>query len=185
MIFISAGHNSQSNSIKKDPGAIGIDGIKEGDLTIEFRDLVCEELDKLKVKYIKDSDEENLSMYLKRIKTGNGSVVIEYHFDSALSSKATGTTSIVETDADINDKNFAKSIAELTSDILGIKNRGVITEHDSHRGRLGLMREDGIICLCELCFISNREDLKAYNDYKYMLAKAHASIIKSYEDLIK
>ena len=40
MIFISDGHNSQSKTIKQDPGAINSKNIKEGDLTIEFIDLV-------------------------------------------------------------------------------------------------------------------------------------------------
>jgi hypothetical protein len=53
--------------------------LTKGDLTIEFRDLVCQELDLLNAKYIKDLDEESLSMYLNRIKTGSGSVVVEYH----------------------------------------------------------------------------------------------------------
>jgi hypothetical protein len=78
-IFISAGHNSKSKTIKQDPGAVNKQGIKEGDLTIEFRDLVCQELDLLNANYIKDLDEESLSMYLNRIKTGSGSVVVEYH----------------------------------------------------------------------------------------------------------
>lgn len=185
MIFISAGHNSKSVTIRQDPGAVNKNGRKEGDVTIEFRDLVCKELDKLGVKYIKDSDEESLSMYLKRINTGSGSVVIEYHCDSAASSLATGTTSLIEEESDHNDYGFAFELAEATSQILGIKNRGVLNEKQSHRGRLGLMREDGIICLLELFFISNPSDEKAYDQNKYILAAKHAAIIKKYEDLIK
>lgn len=185
MIFISAGHNSKSNSIKKDPGAVNAQGIKEGDLTIEFRDLVKKELALLGAKFIFDSDEENLGMYLKRIQTGSGSVVIEYHFDSASNSTATGTTALIENEADNNDKHMATEIVNSTAEILGIKNRGVITEAQSHRGSLGLMREDGIICLCELAFLSNFDDLKAYHAHKYELAKKHATILKEYDDLIQ
>lgn len=183
MVFISAGHNAQSKTIKVDPGAVNSHGIKEGDLTIEFRNLVCSELDKLGVKYVTDLQEENLAMYLQRIKTGNGSVVIEYHFDSA-SSSATGTTGLVEEEADRLDRLFATEITNSNSLILGIKNRGVWSEAESHRGRLGLMREEGIICLSELCFISNDTDLQKYNENKLVLAKEHARIIKKYEDLI-
>ncbi len=181
MIFISAGHSA--NSLKnRDSGAVNKDGVQEGKLTIEFRDLVCKELDKLGVKYIKDSDEESLSMYLQRITTGNASVVIEYHFDAA-TPQATGTTSLVEVEADRLDKAFAKEIADTTAITLGIKNRGVISEADSHRGRLGLMREEGIICLSELCFITNPTDLQKYNTNKNTLARLHALIIKKYEDI--
>lgn len=182
MIFISAGHNSKSKTIKQDPGATA-NGLKEGDLTIEFRDLVKRELDLLGARYISDSEEENLSMYLKRIQTGNGSVVVEYHFDAAAPT-ATGCTALVEEEADRLDRAFAKELVDTTASILGIRNRGTISEADSHRGRLGLMREDGIICLLELGFITNPEDIQRYNLKKVELAKAHAAIIVKYEKII-
>lgn len=184
MVYVSAGHNSQSKTIKADPGAVNKNGIKEGDLTIEFRDLVKQELDKLGIKYISDTQEENLSAYLSRIKTGNGSVVVEYHFDAAAVETATGCTGLIEAEAEQLDKNFAKELADSTAKILGIKNRGVISEAGSHRGRLGLMREDGIICLVELAFISTPGDLAAYHAHKIELAKAHALIIQKYEAMI-
>ncbi|MBO9592728.1 MAG: N-acetylmuramoyl-L-alanine amidase [Niabella sp.] len=183
MIFISAGHNSKSKKVKQDPGAIG-NGYKEGDLTIDFRDRVCKELDALKARYIKDSDEETLAMYLNRIRTGNGSVVIEYHFDAAESPAATGTTGLIEEESDRFDKAFAKEITDTTAAVLGIRNRGVIDEAQSHRGRLGLMREDGIICLAELAFISNKDDMDRYFGHRDLLAKRHAEIIVKYENMI-
>lgn len=183
MIFLSAGHAAKSiNSY--DPGAVNKDGVKEGDLTIEFRDLVAHELDILGIKYIKDSDEESLSTYLKRIQTGNGSVVMEYHFDASDNKTATGTTVIVGNDADRLDKAFAKEMADNTAAIVNIKNRGVITEADSHRGKLGLMREQGIVALCELCFITNPDDLERYNVRKKELARSHALVLRKYEELI-
>lgn len=184
MIYISAGHNSKSKNIKQDPGAVNKQGIKEGDLTIEFRDLVKSELSNLGIKFITDSDEESLLMYLERIKTGNASVVVEYHFDAAAAESATGCTGLIEAEADRLDKLFAKELIDTTSKILGIKNRGVISEAQSHRGRLGLMREEGIICLVELAFISNPNDLKQFNLHKQELAKAHAQIILKYENMI-
>ena len=183
-MYISAGHNSKSKNIKQDPGAVNKQGIKEGDLTIEFRDLVCKELDLLKVKDIKDSDEESLSQYLSRIKTGNASCIVEYHFDSASTESATGTTGLIEAEADKLDRAFAKELTDSVAKVLGIKNRGVITEAESHRGRLGLMREEGIICLVELGFLSNPQDLSKYNLNKNKLAKEHASIILKYENMI-
>lgn len=182
MIFISAGHNPKG--IKTDPGAIG-NGYREADLTIEIRDLVCKELDTLGVKYIKDSDDETLAQYLQRVQTGNASVVIEFHFDAAATNTATGATSIVETEADRLDKTFAKEIVDATSKCLNIRNRGVISEADTHRGKLGLMREEGIICLLEVGFISNPNDVNAYQCNKQALAMILAPIIKKYEDLIQ
>jgi hypothetical protein len=58
--------------------------------------------------------------------------------------KATGTTSLIGHDADRLDKAFGKELVYTTSSVLGIKTV-VISERDSHRGSLGLMREQGIV----------------------------------------
>lgn len=178
--FVSAGHNTKG--IKVDPGAVA-NGYHEADLAVEFRNLVVENLKAKKVKVITDLDNERLGEYLKRIETGSGSVVLEFHFDAAASSKATGTTSLIGNDADRLDKAFAKEIVELTSKTLGIKNRGVLSEADSHRGSLGLMREQGVVCLLELCFITNPDDLKAYHAQKKVLAVQIADIVERYENV--
>jgi N-acetylmuramoyl-L-alanine amidase len=134
--------------------------------------------------YVTDFDEEALPQYLTCIKTGSGSVVIEYHLDAAATLTATGTTGLVEEEADRLDKAFAKELTDSTAATLGIRNRGVISEADSHRGRLGLMREDGVICLIELCFISNKSDLQALFNNMQRLAAQHAQIIARYERLV-
>ena len=180
MIFVSAGHNPKG--IKVDPGAVA-NGYTEAGLNVEIRDLVCKELDSVGAKYIKDLDSETLSQYLQRAETGTGSVVLEFHFDAA-NGTASGSTSIVEMEADRLDKLFAKELVDSCSSILGIKNRGVKSEADTHRGRLGLMREEGIICLLEIAFIDNIGDVRAYQAKKVELAKAVASILIKYEAFI-
>jgi len=181
MIFISAGHNPKG--IKTDSGAVG-NGYTEANLAVEFRNLVIGHLKKNNTPYVSDNDDERLSQYLERIKTGNASVVLEFHFDASDKPTATGATSLVGIDADILDNAFAKELVEVTSFRLGIKNRGVINEAQSHRGRLGLMRENGIVCLLELCFISNPNDIKAYQENKEVLAKEIAEIVIKYEKMI-
>lgn len=179
-IFISAGHNSQSKSIKADPGAINKYGIKEGDLTIEFRDLVAQELSKLRVAYKIDLKEESLQMYLDRIQTGEGSVVIEYHFDAGPET-AEGCTALVEDDSDVNDRMFGSELLLATTRIAGIKSRGVKPESYTRHGKLALMKEKGIICLFEMGFITNPSDMSKYQMNKFKLAKEHAEIIAKYE----
>ncbi|MFO0089988.1 MAG: N-acetylmuramoyl-L-alanine amidase [bacterium] len=181
MIFISAGHNNRG--LRIDPGAIG-NGFKEADLTVEIRDLVIAELKRLKIPYISDKDDERLGTYLERIKTGNGSVVLEFHFDASTNSSATGTTALIEAEADRLDRAFAKELSDATANILGIRNRGVKTEAESHRGRLALMREEGIICLLEVCFISNSQDVALYKANKEKLAMQIAQILIKYEKMI-
>lgn len=182
-IFLSAGHNSQSVSVKQDPGAINKFGVKEGDLTIEFRDLVCKELSLLGVQYKIDLKEETLQMYLDRIQTGEGSVVIEYHFDAG-PEPAEGCTGLVEDDATQNDKDFASELINAAVSILGIKSRGVKPESYTRHGKLALMKETGIICLFEICFLTNVSDMAKYQANKLKLAKEHAKIIAKYENLI-
>lgn len=182
MIFISAGHNP--NGIKKDPGAVG-NGYKEADLAVEMRNLTVEELKKdTYLKITTDKDDERLADYLKRIQTGSGSVVLEYHFDASENSSATGTTVLIGNDSDRLDKAFAKELVDKTAEVLKIKNRGVKTEADSHRGKLGLMREQGIVALLEICFISNKDDIKSFQNNKKQLAKELALIIKNYENYV-
>lgn len=180
-IFVSAGHNPKG--IKVDPGAVG-NGFHEADLAVEFRNLVVVELNKKNIKVITDNDDERLGDYLKRIQTGNGSVVVEYHFDAAATSTATGSTSLIGNDADRLDKAFAQELVDSTSKYLGIKNRGVKTEAESHRGSLGLMREQGTVALLEICFISNPDDLEKYEQNKMSLAHKIAEILERYEKLI-
>ena len=181
MIFISAGHNPKG--IKADPGAIG-NGYHEADLAVEFRNLVVAILRGKKLDVITDKDDERLGEYLKRIQTGNGSVVLEFHFDAAASPTATGATALIGNDADRLDKAFAKELVDANALVLGIKNRGVKTEADSHRGSLGLMREQGTVALLELCFISNPEDIHQYQKSKITLASKIAEIIERYEKLV-
>lgn len=181
MIFISAGHNP--NGIKPDPGAVA-NGLHEANLTVEFRNLVCAELTKLKAQFVTDKDDERLGQYLERIKTGSGSVVLEFHFDAAASASATGTTVLIGDDADRLDIAFARELVNATSAAFGIKNRGVISESQSHRGKLGLMRESGTVALLELCFISNPNDIKAYQTNKLKLATEIAKILQRYEALV-
>jgi len=181
MLFVSAGHNK--NGVKIDLGA-SANGYHEAILTSEFRNLVANELTKLGAKFITDRDDERLAEYLERIKTGTGSVVLEFHFDASNNPKATGTTSVVGADADRLDIAFAKEVSNIVSIVLGIKNRGVMNEKDSHRGRLGLMRETGIVCLVELGFLTNINDMNFYQARKIILAKEIAKILIRYDALI-
>lgn len=178
-VFISAGHNTKG---QRDPGAVSKYGV-EAEKTAEFRNIVNGIAKGLGLKVITDRDDEKLSDYLKRIKTGSGSVVLEFHFDAGPET-ASGCTVIVGSDADRLDKLFADEIAKTTAEVLGIKNRGVISEALSHRGRLGLMREQGTVALLEIAFISNKSDMIKYEANKFELASRIAKIVKKYEDLV-
>lgn len=180
--FLSGGHNP--NGKKPDPGAVS-DGLTEAKIASDFRNLV---VSKYKKKYpsekvITDDDSERLSEYLKRIETGSGSVVLEFHCDSSINKSSTGTTAIVGNDSDRFDRLFAQELVNGTSDILKIKNRGVITEAQSRRGSLGLMREQGIVCLLELFFISNKYDRDSFFENQNKLADFIVDVVYKFEKM--
>lgn len=179
-VFISAGHNIKG---QRDPGAVSKYGV-EAELTAEFRNMVSGVARGLGLNVINDRDDERLGEYLKRIKPGNGSVLIEFHFDAAANDTATGCTVVVGSDADRLDKLFANELAAATSEVLNIRNRGVIDESKSHRGKLAFMRNQGIVALLEIGFITNKVDMMKFHANKYELSSRIAKIVKKYEDLI-
>lgn len=83
-----------------------------------------------------------------------------------------------------NSQAFAQELVDKTAEILQIPNRGVISESQTYRKRLALMRKQGIVSLLEIGFISNPSDMEAYEANKDKLAKELAIIIKKYDDLI-
>lgn len=183
MIFISAGHCNTPGP-NYDPGAIGVDGRKEADETVKMRDQVIYYLRKRGASFIQDQSGESLKQYLKRINTGTGSVVCEFHFNAA-NGKASGVEVLVQSDSDKMDKACAKEICHISASYMNIPNRGVKSEADSHHGRLALMREQGIVVLIELCFIDNEIDMKSYDLLFNNLASEYADILIKYDELLK
>lgn len=186
MKFVSAGHCTKSGP-NYDPGASGVNGRKEANETLKMRNAVIGRLKTMGyTDIVQDADGESLGEYLRRIKTGNGSVVCEFHFN-AFNGLATGVEVLVQQDADKMDKACAKELALVSANIMGLPLRrgGVVSEAESHRGRLGLMREQGIVVLVEICFIDNAGDMAAYDRSFDQLASAYASIIAKYDSLIQ
>lgn len=185
-IFASAGHNPKGKRI--DVGAVNATTNEAAEM-VKFRNKFVEALlrDHCDVDVIVDQDNETLSEYLKRIKTGNGSVVLEFHLDAASSPKATGTTCIVANDASELSKAFAQELVDTTAVTLGIFNRGVKPESYTYVGKLGIMRKAGIVALLELGFISNPEDMEKVGDECKItvLANKLAAIAAKYDRMIQ
>lgn len=175
MIFLSAGHFNQ------DPGAVG-NGYVERDLTIELRGLVLGEIQKLGGSVVLDDDRESLAKYISRIKPGFGSVVCELHFNAAGSASATGAEVLYPQSGSLLSIDLAKELTLAISSTLGIVSRGAKSESESHRGRLAILRTAaGISCLPEICFISSKSDMVAYQNNKKVLAKRIAEILVKYD----
>lgn len=184
MIFISAGHNPGGPN--PDPGAVA-NGVREADLAVELRDLVVAELTRLRANFRTDDDRERLAEYLRRIQPGEASVVCEIHFNAG-PPMATGTETIVPARASTHEIALAKELSAVVNNHTGLIRRGkegVISEADSHRGSLALMREAGMNALMEICFITNRNDLIAYRRGIKGVATGIAAVLMKYDDIIK
>ncbi len=177
-VFPSAGHHNA------DPGAVAL-GYKEADLTKEARNLIAK--NSKAEDLIMDKDWETNKQYQSRIKPGAGSVIFDIHFNSG-SPTATGTECFVN-DKDFQNKNslsykMAAEICDLTSSLLGIKNRGVKSEKTSQHQKLGILNLGaGVSVLWEICFISSALDMQNYLVKKEFLMKGIAEILKRYDDL--
>lgn len=176
-IYLTAGHH------KKDSGAVG-NGYQENNLTVELRDLVTAKLKELhpNLKVWNDNDNDTLSQVITKINADgvtSNDFLLEIHFDSAENNKAMGSTALVANDARDRSRNFAKDIVTNISEVMKTTNRGVKTEADSHRGRLGVLHTKANSCLIEICFINNAEDIKRYQDNKNKVVEEIAiAIIK-------
>lgn len=176
VIFPSAGHH------EKDPGAV-YNGVKESEKNIEFRGLISKHLGDH--KHIMDKDSETNAQYQNRIKPGNGSVLLDIHFNASANESANGTEMIIANNASAQSKQMATELAEGTACILGVKNRGVKTEAQTARGKIGILNLGaGIAVLAELCFISNKDDMAKYESSKEDLAKFYAEFLIKYDNLI-
>lgn len=146
VVYPIAGHNNN------DPGAI-YNSVKEADKTKEFRNLISKYLTSKGHKHIVDQDDETNRQLQNRIKPGVGSVLVDHHFNASTNASATGTEVIVSNNANANSKALAKELVDATARILGISNRGVKTEAQTARGKIGILNlNSGIACLVEVCF---------------------------------
>jgi N-acetylmuramoyl-L-alanine amidase len=183
-IFISAGH---SNRAGRDRGATG-NGFIEGELTVELRNLIISELNKLGVKPIVDGDNTILSETLNffRNLTTPNCIVLDLHWNAAAPT-ATGTETLIPSNPSQFEINLAEALSKAVNETLGIRLRGnhkgklgVKTEAESHHGRLGWMRLTGENVLMEICFITNSSDMNAYQKNKNTLAKKIAEVLYSF-----
>jgi len=183
-IYISAGH---SNVASSDRGAASGKFI-EGELTVELRDLIVAELRLLGIEPVTDPNKNALSETLRLFRnlTTSKCIVFDIHWNAA-SPAATGVETLIPAQFSNFELQLANAISEVTSTTLGLRKRGstnnrlgVKTELASHHGSLGWMRLTGENVLLEVCFITNANDMKAYNMYKKNLAKEIARVLAEY-----
>ena len=174
-VFISAGHQSYNNI---DPGAIA-NGVKEADLTTEFRNAVVSELRKLNVQVITDTEEEDLkgTMTQMSAELTEKDLAIDIHFNAATPA-AYGTEVFIPDKYTPFEFTAATALLHTIITVLQTTSRGVKTESQSSHKRLGFMRPNCENILIEVCFITNTSDLFKYQHNKQTLALNLASTIQ-------
>lgn len=166
MIYLSAGH---SNS---DPGAVAF-GRKEADIAVEFRNIVSFYLREMGISHEVDAKgtvNVPLAQTLKRTKAINGTE-LEFHCNAAANPQATGCETLQQS----KNEALGALICKALSGALKIRNRGAKPEASGQHARLGFVQAGGIIV--ELFFITNPNDLAAYDARKWVAAKAVAEVL--------
>ena len=169
---ITAGHSNT------DPGAVN-GKIKEADLVVNFRNAVTHYLREAGLQDKADGTgtrNDPLSAAVKLIQ--GSSVAVEFHMNAATSKQANG----IETIALPKDKKLAQDLSKAVADALGSRLRGDngwIDQSKSARGRLAFVSNGGLIV--ELGFISNDDELAAFQARYWIAAKAVAKVLIDYE----
>lgn len=173
MIFLSAGHSNN------DPGAVA-NGVKEADIVLEARNIVRHKLEAIGLQISSDGSGKENQPLAQAVKMISGSkLAIEFHCNAATNQQAGG----VECISLPNLRKEAQQIASSISQVMGIKTRGEggwIDQSKSARGKLAFVNSGGIIV--ELFFISNPQELKTWQEKKWLICQ---SIADSIEKIVK
>jgi len=169
-LFVSAGHSEVDAGASRE-----YDGrlFTEADIVLEFRDMVCERLEKSGVIFERDGGVgENLPL-IDAIKLAKAhDVSVEFHCNAFTDGRASG----VETLSGDQHKALGERLCEAISFVLGAKNRGAKGEASGQHSRLGFISKgNGIIV--ELFFITSPKDFKSYQKSKERLADAVANVL--------
>lgn len=173
-LFISAGHGGV------DPGASG-NGFIEAVLTIALRRLLVVELQKLGIQANIDPDTNALRKTLAwlRGKFGSRDILLDLHWNASPDNKANGSEIVVPENASEFELNLSNALLKVFTDI-GFRSRGVKSETETARGRLGWMRPNAENVLIEVCFITNKSDMLLYNNSRNIIAKRLAYVLREY-----
>jgi N-acetylmuramoyl-L-alanine amidase len=176
MIYLLAGHTPKG--INQDPGAVA-NGYREADLTMELRDLVADKLRAMGYQVHEDNDTQRLQQVLDAINATEKDVVFDIHFNAG---GGTGGECIVPERSTDLERELANKVNVMLSTMLRIRNRGVKGEQLTARKRIAVLRENGINCLLETCFIDNKTDMTQYQLRKQEVATELALLIAEFED---
>lgn len=164
-IFVSAGHGGT------DPGAVA-HMRREADIATEFRNIVAFYLARAGVPHGLDGDGPVNLPLSEAVKRARGhQIAVEFHCNAASNPTATG----VETLSGPRDMALGQLICGAIASHLVLRNRGAKPENAGQHHRLAFVQAGGIIV--ELFFITNANDLEAYDARKWLAGRAVAEVL--------
>lgn len=164
-VMLSAGH---SDTV---PGIVA-NGYKEADIVQLFRDDVSDRLKHLGIQHALDGEPgENLPLR-EAVQIAKGfEIAVEFHTNGG-GPGATG----VETLSRAHNKPLGAELCRITSDLLGIPNRGAKPENAGYHERLAFVSGGGGL-IFELFFLSNANDHWSFKQHYDELVEAVAGVI--------
>ena len=170
-ILVSAGHSTVK---PKDSGATG-NGFTEANETLKMRDAVAKILRGKKLTVLTDGEDgesESLKKAIALVKKAD--VAVEIHFNSNKNSGANG----IEVLAKKNHKALAQKLAGAVERATKLKlrgDKGYAADDSGQHKRLGFCNAGGLSL--EVCFITNLDDMKAYQANSSKIATNLADIL--------
>lgn len=165
-VFISAGHSNV------DPGAIA-NGRREADIAVETRNMVSFYLTQMGVPHVLDGKQtENLPLKTAVAIARKNQIAVEFHCNASVNIQATG----VEVLCADKDKTLAGNIVSAIARTLRLRSRGVKPENSGQHSRLAFVQAGGLIV--EMLFITNLNDLKMYDERKWLMAREIAMALR-------
>lgn len=164
-VFLSAGHSDV------DPGAVAF-GRREADIAVEFRNIVSFYLHRAGVPHELDGGAtQNLPLAQAVRIARTHPIAVEFHCNAAAAPAASGA----ETLSSSGNMSLGNRICHAIAENLRIRNRGAKPENAGQHHRLAFVQAGGIIV--ELFFITNKDDLAAYDARKWLAARGVAEVL--------
>jgi N-acetylmuramoyl-L-alanine amidase len=198
MIYLFAGHHIVGG---KGTGA-RTNVYDEAVLAAELRNAIAKALIARDVPVWKDKDEVNQFVQISELskKVNRQDIVLDVHFNAAVSPKAGGVEVFVPDNPKPIALDFAHDLAKKTVQIMGSHLRrsqqhelplGVKLHTETQHGDKGLflMRtlqdKCDVVCLLEVAFLTNPDEMKRYMAVRYDLAEHYATLIKLYHEKLE
>ena len=175
LIILTAGHHAN------DSGATSNIWGNENINAQRLRNTIAFYLKKHDIDVFYDLDAWTLSQVIwraKRAARGRKHVLaIDIHFNSFHLPRANGTEVIVDNNASEEVRAMGAELSLMTATTLGIHDRGVKDERQSHHSNLGYLDITPFSFVDEVCFLSNDEDMRALESKYWLWCKQRAEYL--------